>query len=239
MLKTLKKINHAQYLALLARAKVLESDGHGEKVLALPDGTLVKVFRRKRWLSTALLFPYAHRFVRNARRLAERNIRTVRILGTVYCPSVARHFVTYQPLPGTTLRQALNTVGRGQQSLLDSFACFVSTLHQKGVYFRSLHFGNVIVPPGGGQLGLIDIADMSLRSGPLPVHHRARNFSHMLRYHEDRNSLREYGWTNFLNGYLRAARLSPRDAQQLLARVGKLLDRYPLANDNANMEKFD
>ena len=219
------KIDYAQYLALLARAKILESDGHGEKVLALPDGTLVKVYRRKRWLSTALLFPYARRFVRNARRLAERNIRTMRVLEMAYCPSVARHFVTYQPLPGTTLRQALNTVGRGQQSLLDSFASFVSTLHQKGVYFRSLHFGNVVVPPDGGPLGLIDIADMSLRSGPLPVRLRARNFSHMLRYQEDRDSLRNYGWTNFLDGYLRAARLSPSDAQQLLARVGQLLDR--------------
>jgi hypothetical protein len=227
MSKTLKKIDQAQYLALLVRAKVLESDGHGEKVLGLPDVTLVKVFLRKRWLSTAILFPSARRFVRDARQLADREILTVRVLYAVYCPSVARHLVTYQPLPGITLRQTLNAAGRESFALLDTFACFVSSLHQKGVYFRSLHFGNVIVPPDGGQLGLIDIADMSLYSGPLPVRLRARNFGHMLRYREDRASLYEFGWDNFLDGYLKAAHLRPRDAQQLLARADKVLDRWP------------
>ena len=59
----MKKLDIIPYQQLLESAIIMERDGHGAKVLVLPDGNLVKIFRRKSWLSSALLFPYAQRFV--------------------------------------------------------------------------------------------------------------------------------------------------------------------------------
>jgi tRNA A-37 threonylcarbamoyl transferase component Bud32 len=219
----MKRIDHPRYLELLASATVLERDGYGEKVLERPDGTLVKIFRRKRWLSTALLFPYAHRFVRNSRRLAERGILSVRVVDTAYCHAVGRHLVTYQPLPGTTLRQALRDFESQRCNLLTGFAHYVADLHQKGIYFRSLHFGNIIVSHDGAKIGLIDVADLSLHAGPLSTRRRIRNFSHMLRYKEDRAALRDYGWLDFLSNYLAAASLTPRAMQTLRKSLNEIL----------------
>lgn len=221
----MKSIDASAYQALLAGAKVLERDRHGAKVLALADGNLVKVFRHKRWLSTATLYPYARRFIDNARRLAELGILTVTVVDAAHCPAVARHLVTYRPLPGVTLRQALGAVAADRHRLLVEFARLVATLHQKGVYFRSLHFGNVIVASGGEGLGLIDVADMSFRAGPLTLRQRERNFAHMLRYREDRQALQAYGWERFLDAYLQAAALPTRAAQQLAGRIGGLVEQ--------------
>lgn len=217
----MKRIDQTQYLALLANAGVLERDRHGEKVLALPDGSLVKIFRRKRLVSTALFFPYARRFVANAHRLAGLGIPTVQVIDAAFCPAVARHLVTYQPLPGVTLRQALAATGAPCRALLTEFARLVATLHQKGIYFRSLHFGNVIVAPDGG-LGLIDVADMNFRTGPLSPRQRLRNFRHMLRYREDRTVLRDFGWPDFIDTYLAVTGMSTRQVQQLHSRLTSL-----------------
>lgn len=215
----MKQIDSSRYLELLAGATVLERDGHGEKVLALADGTLVKIFRRKRWLSTALFYPYARRFVRNASRLAELQVPCVDVMDIFHCPGMARHLVVYRPLPGTTLRAALSDVATDRQTLLTSFAAFVASLHGKGIYFRSLHFGNVIVSADGGELGLIDVADLDFCPGALPVRKRLRNFRHILRYRKDSDFLCDYGWEKFLRAYLDAAALPPQAARTVMTRL--------------------
>lgn len=225
----MKRLDRKQYVQLLAAATVIERDRHGEKVLLLPQGELVKIFRRKRWLSTATFYPYARRFVRNARHLAERGILSVRVLEIACCPAVARHLVTYQPLPGATLRQVLSAADTDRRQLLGGFARFVATLHRKGVYFRSLHFGNVIVAPDGSTLGLIDVADLSLCREPLSFRQRARNFRHMLRYRVDKEALGAFGWQDFLDEYLRAAALSERDAQGFLTMLRPLAKLFSAA----------
>lgn len=213
-----RRVELAEYQALLNACQILERDAFGAKVLVTPDGRIVKLFRRKRWLSTALLQPYALRFIRNARRLAAHDILSVQVLDAGYCPAAARHLVTYQPLPGSTLRQTLTAADAERPLLIDRFAGYVATLHQKGVYFRSLHFGNVIVSVDQRQLGLIDVANMNFCVTPLSVRQRLRNFCHMLRYRVDQEFLHEYGWPRFVNDYLAAAGLPPRDAE--LLRVG-------------------
>ncbi len=224
----MKRIDLETYRQILASSTVLERDAYGEKVLVLPDGNLVKIFRRKRWLSSALFFPYARRFVRNARRLAEIPIATLTVLDICYCGAVNRHLVTYRPLPGETLRSRLRDNPQERPALLSKLAGFIAELHQSGVYFRSVHFGNIIVMPDRQRLGLIDVADMAIRHRPLPVAERLRNFRHMLRYEEDAGFLREYGWENLFDGYLEAASLAPDDKQKLSAGLGRLPGRNPL-----------
>ncbi|WP_228158337.1 hypothetical protein, partial [Acinetobacter baumannii] len=68
----MRVIDYPSYLQLRDNAEVLEADGHGDKVLRLRDGSFLKLFRRKRLISSAALFPYAERFARNASELARR-----------------------------------------------------------------------------------------------------------------------------------------------------------------------
>ena len=203
------------YNTIIDQFEVIERDAYGEKVLIAPDGHYIKIFRTKKRLSTAALCPYALRFCKNAETLARLGIPSVQVCSVSYCPENRRHLVTYRPLPGETLRAALKK-REGQDGLLAGFARFLAKLHRRGIYFRSIHFGNVIVPTESGELGLIDIADMRIRRRPLGASARARNLRHFLRYREDVHALEAFGLARFLEIYLEDADL--RGWQRLLFR---------------------
>ncbi|MBF8731185.1 MULTISPECIES: toluene tolerance protein [Pseudomonas] len=196
----MQAMDHTTYLALREGAQVLEADGSGDKVLRLRDGRMLKLFRRKRLLSSALLFPYAWRFARNARALNALGIPSPEVIGLYRIPSIQRDAVHYLPLPGDTLRQLADDQDQGQ-ALRTQLGHFVAHLHEVGIYFRSLHLGNVVLTPDN-QLGLIDIADLQRQRHPLRDSQRERNFHHMLRYRQDHQWLlgTDAGHT-FLEGY--------------------------------------
>jgi hypothetical protein len=196
----------AEYQALVAQSQVIERDHYGEKVLIAPDGNFIKIFRSKKTFSTAALKPYALRFWSNAEQLARLGIATVQVHSVSYCPENRRHLVEYRPLAGETLRAVLRE-GGDPAVLLTRFARFLAELHRRGVYFRSIHFGNVIIQLDSDEPGLIDVADMRIRSRPLGAMARTRNFRHFLRYPEDVRALEAFGLERFLNIYLETADL--------------------------------
>lgn len=166
-------------------AAVLEQDAHGEKVLALEDGTFLKLFRRKTWFSKTAFISPAARFARNSEHLAERDIPSPKVIGLFRLTSPYRSVVHYHPLPGRTLRELARTGDSPEMSeSLLQLAGFVRSLHESGVYFRSLHFGNIVFTPDG-RLGLIDISDMRCSPSPLSRRMRARNLKHLMRYEAD------------------------------------------------------
>ncbi|HNK03260.1 MAG TPA: toluene tolerance protein [Accumulibacter sp.] len=170
------------YLALRAGATVIEADSFGEKVLLLVDGSMLKLFRRKRLLSSAAWYPYAERFADNASALRQRGIPVPEVIDVFRIPSIGRDAVHYHPLPGRTLRQ-LRREGlepSREARLKDAFTHLLVELHEKGVYFRSLHLGNVVCTPDG-RLGLIDIADVRMSRRPLRRHQRIRNLQRLLK----------------------------------------------------------
>ncbi|QBZ87619.1 toluene tolerance protein [Pseudomonas viciae] len=193
----MQTLDHAFYLSLREGADVLEADGKGDKVLLLTDGSILKLFRRKRLLTSALWAPYAKRFADNCRMLCERGIECPQIRQIYRIPSIERDAVHYDPLPGQTLRQLLNVDGNGE--LRARLGEFIAQLHQKGIYFRSAHLGNVVLTPEN-KLGLIDIADLRTYRKPLRKSLRLRNFKHILRYRQDRQWLLEDN--QFLEYYL-------------------------------------
>ncbi len=164
-----------------AGAEVLEADSFGDKVLSLADGTILKLFRRKRLLSSAAWYPYARRFADNAVAMRRRGIAVPEIIDLMRIPSVARDAVHYQPLPGVSLRQLLRAGmdANRRQTLRTAFTRFVIELHDKGIYFRSLHLGNVLHLPDG-RFGLIDIGDARLRPWRLSRSLRRRNLRLLL-----------------------------------------------------------
>ena len=128
---------------MIEGARVISFDYYGDKVLELPDGRMVKLFRLKRRLSSALIWPYAKRFERGAGLLRELNIPTVEVVAGYRVKSLGRHAVVYRPLEGERLRDALKD-SKKSNDLLARFSAFLAELHEKGVYFRAIHFGNVI-----------------------------------------------------------------------------------------------
>nr|WP_246262297.1 toluene tolerance protein [Aromatoleum evansii] len=182
-------------------ATVIEADQRGEKVLRLADGSFLKLFRRKRFLSSALFFPPADCFRRNAEALAARDIPCPQVLETYAIDSERKTAVRYWPLPGDTIRSLLPGLGAEERSaLLLRLAGFIARLHDEGIYFRSLHLGNVLLMPDGG-FGLIDVSDMSVQRGPISRHKRVRNFRHVFRYKADTRFVNEIGGSHFLAAY--------------------------------------
>lgn len=178
------------YQILRSGAAVLEADGHGDKVLRLQDGRFLKLFRRKRLISSAALYPYAQRFADNIAALQQRGIPCPQVEQVYRIPAIQRDAVLYAPLPGTTLRQALAAPTHRSDRLAERLAQFIAQLHQSGVYFRSLHLGNILLMEND-ELGLIDVSDMQCQKRPLNAWKRKRNFKHLLRYPKDQQLLEQ------------------------------------------------
>ncbi len=197
----IKYLSKVAYEAKTIDAAVLSADGYGDKVLRLTDGNALKLFRSKRIVSSANLFPYAVRFAKNVDQLHEKNIKTVEWLTLWNIPHLQRTAVEYQPLLGTSLREIAAKERQLPFDLIVKFAEFIAVLHEKGVYFRSLHLGNVLLLTSL-QMGIIDCADMRIKSGSLSVGLRVRNFRHLMRYKQDLESLIRPNVSLFIESYI-------------------------------------
>ena len=174
-----QQLPRAELERLTAGGEILEADGLGPKVYRLDDGLILKIFRQRRLFSSATLFPYARRFLRNAQRLEACGIPTIRPLQYFALPEQRTTAVLYDPLPGTTVAQLVRD-GALAPDLIRDMARFIRQLHEQGIYFRSLHIGNIVRTPDM-RWGLIDVADMSFRRRALSRSLIERNFRHFKR----------------------------------------------------------
>ena len=178
---TFTHLSAADFSTLIHNAKILEQDGFGPKVYHLSDGNMLKLFRRKRLFSSALLRPHSQRFCYNAECLEARGIRTLKPLRIYRLENPAWTAVLSSPLPGETLSKLLREGALAWSATIPELATFIYNLHQNGIYFRSLHLGNIVRTPDA-QLGLIDIADMKIHRRPLSKHLVQRNREHFEKY---------------------------------------------------------
>ena len=183
----MKSLDNEQYLKMRAGADVTAADEHGDKVLLLKDGTYLKLFRVKRLFTSARLFPYWRRFEKNAEALHALGVPTLKVIESIRLPEIDRTAVHYEPLPGNILREVPDFDAR----LVSRLGAFIKELHDKGVYLRSMHLGNVVLTPED-ELGLIDIADMKVYGGALRKGLRLRNLHHLWRYEQDRRAISPY-----------------------------------------------
>ena len=183
----MKSLDNKQYLKMRAGADVTAADEYGDKVLLLKDGTYLKLFRVKRLFTSARLFPYWRRFEKNAEALHALGVPTLKVIESIRLPEIDRTAVHYEPLPGNILREVPDFDAR----LVSRLGAFIKELHDKGVYLRSMHLGNVVLTPED-ELGLIDIADMKVYGGSLRKGLRLRNLHHLWRYEQDRRAISPY-----------------------------------------------
>lgn len=209
-----------EFLALLDNSEILEalddSNDKRVKVAQLPDGRILKLFRKKGFRFTSgIRKPYCVRFKENADTLRKMGIPSVEVEDVFYIPHLSQYAVLYPALPGKTLRTVLNdTVSSERTVWITRFAKFFSILHDKGIHFRALHLGNVLVTEDE-QFGLIDVADMRFHKRALKLPERCRNFDHITRYEEDIELLTEAGPDTFMNAYLEIAAPESKDVTTL------------------------
>ncbi len=215
-------MDQADYESLVKNGTVLTEDSYGVKVIRLSDGCIAKLFRRKRIISSAILWPYAKRFVRAVELLGKMGVPTVRIKNTYKVPSIKRYLIIYKPLRGISLRDKLITERENLFCLLD-FAKFFAFLHNNGIYFRAVHFNNVFVLEDN-RFGLIDVDSLHFfSSSPLLFSKRIRNFKPILHHKQDRQAIREIGIECFLDHYLEKAEFRFKsDPENLKKKVIKL-----------------
>ena len=181
----MSQLSLLKYQQLTADADVLAEDGFGEKVLRLKDGNILKLFRVKRWWSSALLVNYAKRFYNNAQLLTQKNVNTVKILRYIDIPAIKRSGVIYEPLSGDNIRDIATRHNHILTTdIIVRLGAFIAELHNKGIYFRSLHLGNIILT-AENELGIIDIADLKIHKKSLSINLRLRYMPHMKRYEKD------------------------------------------------------
>ncbi|MCY1277496.1 hypothetical protein D9M68_288740 [compost metagenome] len=166
----------------LANGKVLEKDARGAKVIALNDGRFLKIFHTRRLPLLARLQPAAQRFARNTQKLRQLGIPTPDITELLWLDRRAGlSACLYRPLPGDTMEQLYRREPQRTAELLPALANFIRQLHQLGVYFRSLHLGNIILLPQE-HFGLIDVLDLQFKRQPLGAWLVKRNFQHLSHY---------------------------------------------------------
>ena len=218
----MKSFSLDEYEQLIAESVILEQDRSSIKVIKTPDGRIVKFFRLKRLLSSARFKSYAARFVDHAKALKKLGFNTVEIEDVYYCRAVKRSLVFYDPLPGQTLREALASQDK-PDDIMEMFIAFYAELHNQGVYFRSIHLSNVIISDNMDALGLIDIADMKIYSKSLSKEMRMRNFRHLTRYNQDRESIERFGVERFMHIYFKLSQLPEIYEKDFLSGVQQLL----------------
>jgi hypothetical protein len=199
-------ISAGEYERLRAGARVLERYALGEKVLLTPDGHVIKLFYQRTGFSSDRLYPNAYRFYRNARKLQAKGITSVHCDQLRHDRQHRRHLISYPLLPGESLRDHLDRHPDDDGLLFPRLAAYLAALHHKGILFRAIHFGNILVLEDGG-FGLIDIADMTIQRRPLGSLQRARNFRHLQQDRRDRDTLERYGFGQLLDDYETAAGL--------------------------------
>lgn len=206
-------ISAVEFKRLSQNAEILEQDARGVKVLRLADGNILKIFHVRGLFTSARLCSYARRFCLNAERLQKLGVPTVQIRQLLKFHDSSNSAVLYQPLPGLTLRELLHA-GNITPELGAEIGRFIAKLHDLGVYFRSLHLGNIVWTPTG-TFGLIDIADMSIRRRGLRWNERLRNFRHLYRYPEEIGRIGAEAWHGLLHSYFSESDLSDKSSSKL------------------------
>jgi hypothetical protein len=171
-----------------------------EKVIFHKIGIATKIWSKKRRLLTsANIYPYDMRFVRNASLLKAKGVSTPRIIRHAKLNKSSIRLVQYEMLPGQAVRDVLSKNPNGVD--WSQLANFFHKLHRKGIFFRSIHFGNII-QVDKTQFGLIDFTDVAFYRKGLGFKRRIRNLGFPLRYEKDVTNMNKSSGPTIVAHYL-------------------------------------
>ncbi len=221
----MQRLLRAEFERLTAGAEILERQAGGLSALRTPDGRIIKLWQRRRGLSSDRVWPYSRRFADNCRRLAQRGFKTPRIEAAYTLSDTGEHALVYPMLRGLPLRKLAEA---GSLPLAD-LAAFYAELHAKGVWFRSIHLGNVLKLETRG-FGLIDVSDTRFFRRPLKPAERAHNLGYAWSYRLDQAYFTPEVRARLLQLYLDNARFSEPQAGAFLHRLEHYRRHYAARN---------
>ena len=199
----MKEITSDAFQKLCKDAAILVDTRHGPKVLETKDQHIIKIFRPRKRISSANFKPRALQFMKNAEALARLGMPSLNVNEARHCPEENLQFVTYAKEAGDEIR----TIAERDPTILNELPAFMAMLHQKGIFFRGIHLGNVLKKPDG-QFCLIDFVDLKVIGKPLNVWRRARNLKHLLHDHSDQTTFQHFGLDRFISEYTAVAGLN-------------------------------
>lgn len=182
---------------------------------------IAKFFYKRKRISTSTFLPQADRFRVNSIRLSQCGVKAPKVNDSFYCEDLPVHIVIYDLIEGIDFREHCS---KGELDCLGILPEYLSQLHDTGVYFRAIHLGNIVKCPSG-ENALIDISDLSVKSGSLSIFRRARNIAHLIDTEEDREYFNAYGLDRFLQAYFEACGCSQLKRRLFMYRFNLALNK--------------
>lgn len=183
------------------------------KVFESNDNCIIKLFRQRKLISGNRIYPYGKRFVRNAKKLMAIGIKAVDIEFCKRLQGSMTYVVKYKKLPGKDVRECVQE--NPPIEFWQNLAKFIADLHEKGIFFRGIHLGNILCLDND-EFALIDITTVKFNKTPLSLQARRRNLNHLVNYRDDEHHFQDFGKAKFLSYYFQYTSLDESKQRRLL-----------------------
>ena len=203
-------LEEKDYLKLTEAAKLVKRTRTKIRLLLSPDGKIIKHIYRRRLLSTSTLWPYAARFINNAKKLESLNISVPKINDVYYYPKLNCDIIVYDYVKGPTLNEIAST---NDFSFFPLLIQYIAQLHQNGIYFKDLHLSNIVYHDG--LFTLIDLETIHCKKRSLRISERAKNLAYLFNIKEHIQFYLHYGTEKFTNEYLSFTPLTERSKKRI------------------------
>lgn len=171
---------------------VEKADDLGHRKTFHKKNEIIKIFNVRGYISSGFFNTYASRIIKNSIRLTEHEIPSIEITNELAFQYNNRlSGVSYKYIPGKTYRDLGNKITK---EMITDLAKYISIIHKKGIYFRAMHLGNILLH--NKKLFLIDIAKIHFYPWSLFIFTRARAFRRMIKYQDD---IKHFGLINYKN----------------------------------------
>ena len=171
---------------------VEKADDLGHRKTFHKKNEIIKIFNVRGYISSGFFNTYASRIIKNSIRLTEHEIPSIEITNELAFQYNNRlSGVSYKYIPGKTYRDLGNKITK---EMITDLAKYISIIHKKGIYFRAMHLGNILLH--NKKLFLIDIAKIHFYPWSLFIFTRARAFRRMIKYQDD---IKHFGLMNYKN----------------------------------------
>lgn len=193
------------YLNLTEGAKLIKRTRTKLRLLLSTENKIIKHIYKRKWFSTATLWPYATRFINNAKRLKSKNILVPEINAVYFYPKLNCDILIYDYVDGPTL---YDIACNNDLSFMPKFAHYIAMLHDLGIYFKDLHLGNIVVK--NDSYTLLDLESIHCKRRALTLTQRAQNLKYMFSIKEHVQFYQQFGADKFLDEYYKAVSQSDR-----------------------------
>ncbi len=204
-----------EYLKLTEGAELVKRTRTKIRLLLSSEKKIIKHIYKRKLLSTSTIWPYASRFIKNAKHLSSKNISVPKINAVYFYPTLNCDILIYDFVSGMTLYDLART---NNISFMPDLARYLVGLHDLGIYFKDIHLNNLV--SNNDTFTLLDLESIQYQHRPLTITQRIRNLTHLFNKKEDVQFYQQFGLDRFLEEYFHLACLSERLCRKIKRVLG-------------------